>query len=144
MADINQVTISGRLTRDPLVGQGKVKYAFYSIAINKQFNNNKTTTFVNVAAFGYEADFAEAHLKKGKKVHITGELSVDKQGKLMVVASEQSVRDNILYRNEGQTASSQSSPFETDTETEYQPFTNVSSDGSFSPVIPDDKSLPWA
>ena len=148
MADINQVSISGRLTKDPLVGQGKVKYAFYSIAINRYFNNSKSTTFVNVAAFGQEADYAEAYLKKGKKVHVTGQLRADKQGKLMVVANEQSVRDNVLYRDQKQNVSETASfsPHASDipeNEEQYQPFTDVASDGLFTPVLPDENELPW-
>lgn len=137
MNDTNQVTLSGRLTSDPRVGTGKVKYAFYSIAINKTFNDTKKTTFVNIAAFGQEADYTEAFLKKGKKVHITGELSVDKQGKLMVIANEQAVKENVLYRN-SQTNDTPSEPKE-----EYKPFTEVSDDGSFTPVYPGDDEVPF-
>ena len=62
MNDTNQVT-TGRLTADPKIGSGKVKYAFYSIAINKQFKDFKKTTFVNIAAFGKEADYAGSIFK---------------------------------------------------------------------------------
>jgi len=141
MNDTNQVTLSGRLTSDPKVGVKKVKYAFYSIAINKQFNNSKKTTYVNIAAFGKEADYVEAFLKKGKKVHVDGELSVDKQGKLMVIANEQALRENIMYQrnsNEPNIEKSQS-----ESQEEYKPFTDITDDGSFTPVYPEDNDIPF-
>lgn len=143
MNDINQVTLSGRLTADPRIGMGKVKYAFYSIAINKQFKNSdkKSTTYVNIAAFGREADYAEAYLRKGKKVHIVGELNVDKKGKLMVIANEQALKDNVLYQRH-QNINNSTENVQSDLE-EYRPFTEVADDGAFTPVYPDDADIPF-
>lgn len=142
MNDTNQITLSGRLTADPKTGTGKVKYAFYSIAINKQFKDYKKTTYVNIAAFGKEADYAEAYLRKGKKVNIVGELDVDKNGKLMVIANEQAIRENVLYQKKqnkvNNTEENKSEPQE-----EYKPFTGVADDGSFTPILPDDEEMPF-
>lgn len=152
MFDANFVTLSGRLTADPKVGIGKVKYAFYSIAINKTFNNSKKVTYVNIAAFGNEADYVEAFMKKGKKVMIRGELDVDKNGKLMVVANEQSVKENVLYqRNQpqqtsqtnGAASSRATSATRQEPQEEYKPFTGVSDDGNFTPIYPTDDELPF-
>lgn len=144
MADINQVTVSGRLTRDPKIGQGKVKYAFYSIAINNEFNGKKKTIFVDISAFGKEADFAEAYLKKGKKVHVTGELDFDQNKRLKITAREQSVKENVLYKNERQNANTLRVNIKNnDEEDDYHPFTDISSDGSFAPVLPNDNEVPW-
>lgn len=142
MNDTNQVTLTGRLTADPKIGLGKVKYAFYSIAINKRFKDFKKTTFVNIAAFGKEADYAEAFLSKGKKVHIIGELNIDKQGKLMVVANEQALRENVLYqRNQNKDSSEETQT--SSQEDEYKPFTDIADDGSFTPIYPDDSDIPF-
>lgn len=142
MNDTNQVTLTGRLTADPKIGSGKVKYAFYSIAINKRFKDFKKTTFVNIAAFGKEADYAETFLSKGKKVHIIGELNVDKQGKLMVVANEQALRENVLYqRNQNKNSSEETQT--NSQEEEYKPFTDIADDGSFTPIYPDDDDIPF-
>jgi single-stranded DNA-binding protein len=141
MNDTNQITLSGRLTADPKIGIGKVKYAFYSIAINKQFKDYKKTTYVNVAAFSKEADYAEAFLRKGKKVNIVGELDVDKQGKLMVVANEQALRENVLYqRNQDKTNTEEK---ESESKKQYKPFTDIADDDSFTPVYPDGDEVPF-
>lgn len=120
--DTNNVTLTGRLTHPPRIGQGKTKYAFYSIAINKQFGDYKKTVYVNIAAFGKEADYVEAYLDKGKKVHIIGELSTDKNGKLMVIANSQALKENPLYLKDNNDAN----------------YSYNEVDDEFKPVVDDD------
>ncbi|QUH22095.1 single-stranded DNA-binding protein [Alkaliphilus sp. B6464] len=91
--DINKIVLTGRLTHPPRTGMGKIKYAFYSIAVNKQYKDHKKTTYVNVAAFGNNADYVEHNLNKGNKVKIVGELSTDSNGELMVVAENQELKE---------------------------------------------------
>ena len=77
----------------------------------------------------------EAFLSKGKKVHIIGELNVDKQGKLVVVANEQALRENVLYqRNQNKNSSEETQT--NSQEEEYKPFTDIADDGSLLLFIP--------
>lgn len=73
---MNQVTIMGRLTRDPDIRhttEGK-KTASFALAVERQYS--KTTDFVPCIAWEKKADFAENYLRRGMKVLIVGELHI--------------------------------------------------------------------
>jgi single-strand DNA-binding protein len=80
--DINVVTLSGNITRDPEFkvlpnGTGLLKA---SIAMNKSFKSGdewkKTVQFVNFDVFGKYAEVLSKHVKKGASVTIVGELRI--------------------------------------------------------------------
>lgn len=74
MSGINQVVLSGRLTRDPeyFAGSGdKKSRARYTLAVDRA---KEGADFIPCLVFGHNAEFAKAHLKQGTKVTIVGKL----------------------------------------------------------------------
>lgn len=131
----NFMVLTGRLTKAPKVGQGKVKYAFYTLAINKK---NKTI-YVPVSAFGTEADYAEANLTKGTLIQIVGEPDTDKDGKMIVIVNSQALKGTVMYKRN------------TNSDNVDKGYSNVEQvfdkvvDKEFTPVLPgeDDGDVPF-
>ncbi len=90
MANVNKVTLIGRLTRDPEMhafANGN-KVANIGFAVSNRRKNAETghyeevPVWVELKAFNREpgrklADIAEQHLRKGHQVYIEGGLSLD-------------------------------------------------------------------
>jgi single-strand DNA-binding protein len=90
MANLNRVTLIGRLTRDPEVktfdNGGKV--AHIGLAVNNRRKDPQTgewsdaPVFLDLKAFNREtgrklADAAEQHLRKGQQVYVEGRLVLE-------------------------------------------------------------------
>ncbi len=87
MTDLNQVVLTGRVTRDPDIRytpSGK-KTARLSIAVNRSWNASKDpsvrdwkeeTFFVDITAWTFVADKIEKSAEKGLRVLVTGRLSI--------------------------------------------------------------------
>ena len=77
---MNKVILMGRLTRDPDVrysqGESATCVARYSLAVDRRFSRNEenSTDFINIVAFGKAGEFAEKYLHKGTKVLVTGRI----------------------------------------------------------------------
>ena len=77
---MNKVILMGRLTRDPEVrysqGDNSTAVARYSLAVDRRFSRNEenSTDFINIVAFGKAGEFAEKYLHKGTKVLVTGRI----------------------------------------------------------------------
>ena len=77
---MNKVILMGRLTRDPDVrysqGENSTAVARYSLAVDRRFSRNdeNSTDFINIVAFGKAGEFAEKYLHKGTKVLVTGRI----------------------------------------------------------------------
>ena len=72
---MNKVTLSGRLTKDPVVRytpSGKA-YARASIAVDRR-TKEKTADFFNLVAWEKTAEIMEKYLKKGSKILVDGRL----------------------------------------------------------------------
>lgn len=100
--NLNQVTLAGKLTRDP-----EIRYtpkgtavAKIGLAINRRFKSDtgeqkEEATFVDVDVFGKQAEACQQYLKKGSPILVCGRLKLDtwddkqsgqKRSKLGVVA----------------------------------------------------------
>ena len=86
--DMNTVTLIGRLTKDPEVkytaGENPTAVARFSIAVNDGYGENERTSFINIVAFGKQAENCERFLSKGRQVGITGRIqtgSYEKDGR---------------------------------------------------------------
>ena len=86
--NMNTVTLIGRLTKDPEVkyttGQNQTAVARFSIAVNDGYGENERTSFINIVAFGKQAENCERFLSKGRQVGITGRIqtgSYEKDGR---------------------------------------------------------------
>ncbi len=87
MNDLNQVVLTGRITRDPDIRytpSGK-KTARVSIAVNRSWNASKDPSvrdwkeeafFVDVTAWTFVADKIEKSAEKGLRVLVSGRLSI--------------------------------------------------------------------
>ena len=74
---MNQVILSGRLTRDPEVrySQGSnICFAKYTLAVNRTYRKEgePTADFINCIVFGKPAEFAEKYFRQGMKIEIVG------------------------------------------------------------------------
>ena len=125
MASFNKVILCGNLTRDP-----DLKYtpkgtaiARLGLAMNRKWKtesgeSKEEVTFVDVDAFGKQAETLAQYLRKGRAVLIEGRLKLDqwedkntheKRSKLGVVLESFSFVDSA----KGSTASEQSAPAST-------------------------------
>ena len=84
MPNYNKVILMGNLTRDPEVKytSGGTAIAKLGMAINHTWTNKEgqkqeETTFVDVDAFGRQAEVIGQYLKKGRPVMIEGRLKLD-------------------------------------------------------------------
>lgn len=86
---MNKVILMGRLARDPEVRYSQaaepLAIARYSLAVNRRFKRDgePDADFINVVAFGRNAEFAEKYFQKGQMVSIVGHLqtgSYEKDG----------------------------------------------------------------
>jgi single-strand DNA-binding protein len=68
------------LTRDPEVRStvSGSNVANFSLAVDRQSKNNNDVDFINIVAFGRQADFASNYLGKGKLILVEGQLRINK------------------------------------------------------------------
>lgn len=101
MVSLNKVLLIGNLTRDPelrYIPSG-MAVADLGIAVNRRFRAQsgefkEETCFVDVIAWGKQAEFCAEYFKKGRPIFIEGRLQLDqwegkngeKRSKLRVVA----------------------------------------------------------
>jgi len=100
MANFNKVLLMGNLTRDPDVRTtpSGMKIAKLGLAVNRRYRtrddeNREETTFVDIDAFGNQAELIERYCQKGTPLFIEGRLRLDqwesntgeKRSKLTVV-----------------------------------------------------------
>ena len=85
---VNNVVITGRLTRDPDVRYKEdLAIARFALAVARPKVNGKeaTSDFPSIIAFGKNAETAEKYLQKGKHIAIIGRIQTgnytDKDGK---------------------------------------------------------------
>jgi single-strand DNA-binding protein len=100
MADLNNVTLIGRLTRDAesKITAGGVAVSKFSIAVNRRKKNGDVwedeANFFDIVLWGRSAESLTQYLLKGKQVGIAGELRQDRwqqdgqnRSKVEIVAS---------------------------------------------------------
>lgn len=100
MASYNKVILMGNLTRDPemRVTPSELAIAKIGLAVNRQYRTRdgekrEEVTFVDVDAFGKDAELISRYLKKGDPLMLEGRLNLNqwedkdgnKQSKLRVV-----------------------------------------------------------
>lgn len=117
MADLNEVRIIGRLTRDPELRstQSGQYICNFGIATGKKYKGQDgETTFVDITCWARLAEVAGKYLRKGKLVFIGGRLKLDtwddrqtgqKRSKLSVVA------ENIQFLDRTDNAQSPNSDY---------------------------------
>ena len=79
---MNNVTLMGRLTRDPDIRYAAARegenqaVARYTLAVDRRFkrDGDNTADFITCVAFGRKAEFAEKYLRKGTKIALQGRI----------------------------------------------------------------------
>lgn len=73
---MNNVTLMGRLTRDPEVRDGATKIGKLNLAVDRRFKKEgeASADFINCVAFGKTAEFVEKYLHKGTKIALVGHI----------------------------------------------------------------------
>lgn len=82
MLEMNKVMLIGNLTRDPELSytSGGTALAKMGLAVNRRWKDRNSgqyqeeTTFVDLDAWGNQAEFCSRYLKKGRRVYIEGRL----------------------------------------------------------------------
>ena len=84
MASLNYVVLAGNLTRDPVVRNtpSGTAVADLGLAVNEKYKNKagelvETTCYVDVVAWGRQAEVCQQYLHKGSPVLIEGRLQLD-------------------------------------------------------------------
>jgi len=99
MSNLNKVLLMGRLTCDPelRVNSIGISVCKFSIAVNRKFKRQdgevkEETCFIDVDAFGKQAEVIHKYFVKGKLIFVEGRLKLDqwesegqKRSKLSVV-----------------------------------------------------------
>jgi len=126
MPNYNKVILMGNLTRDPEVRytSSGTAIAKLGIAVNRYWSNKdgqkqEETTFVDVDAFGRQAETIGQYLKKGRPIMVEGRLKLDqwddkqtgqKRSKLGVVLDRFEFIDSRGEGGGGDFSSESSSP----------------------------------
>jgi single-strand DNA-binding protein len=85
MASYNRVLLMGNLTRDPqlkYLPSSNTAVAEFGIACNRKFRtaqgeDREEVTFVDVTAFGKQAEVINQYMTKGKPIFVEGRLKLD-------------------------------------------------------------------
>lgn len=84
MASLNKVYLMGNLTRDPEVRTtpSGLKIAKLGLAVNRKYKTRdnepkEETTFVDIDAFGTQAETLERYCEKGSPLFVEGRLRLD-------------------------------------------------------------------
>ena len=118
---LNQITIMGRLTRDPELrrtGSG-VAVASFTLAVDRDFGKNengeKETDFIDCVAWRQTGEFVSKYFTKGRMAVVSGRLQIrpwtDKDGNKRRTAEV--VADNVYFgdsRRDGDNAGAYSAP----------------------------------
>jgi single-strand DNA-binding protein len=85
MASFNKVMLMGNLTRDPqlrYLPSGNTAVAEFGVACNRKYKtangeDREEVTFVDVTAWGKQAEVINQYMTKGKPIFIEGRLKLD-------------------------------------------------------------------
>lgn len=76
---MNIVILKGRITNSPalLFGKSGIGYTSINVAVDRYSKDNKSTDFINCAAFGKTAELIAERFVKGQEILLEGNLKVD-------------------------------------------------------------------
>ena len=74
MDDINNIVLSGRLTRDPelKVTPSGMSVCNFSLAVNRKWKGEEEVSFIDCTAFGKTGEIVAEYKKKGEAVVVIG------------------------------------------------------------------------
>jgi single-strand DNA-binding protein len=74
MSQMNSVTLIGTLTKDPEIRNGNGDAKVCSMRLAESNGRKGTPLFINVSAFGRQAETCGKYLAKGRQVAVSGQL----------------------------------------------------------------------
>lgn len=107
---MNNVTLIGRLTKDPEIRQGNTAVANFTLAIDRpaRQGEEKKTDFPKIVAFGKTAENCERFLVKGRLVGVQGRIQTgsykDRDGR--TVYTTDVIADRVEFLEWGDKAQS--------------------------------------
>lgn len=74
----HQTTVIGNLTDDPEMKYvGETEKTTFSVAVNDRYKDKERVTYYDVEAWGRDAENVAEHMRKGRKIHVTGKMQMD-------------------------------------------------------------------
>ena len=126
---LNQITIMGRLTRDPELRRtgGGIAVTSFTVAVDRDFSSKdeKETDFIDCVAWRSTGEFVNKYFSKGSMMLVSGRLQIrawtDKDGNKR--RSAEVVADNVYFgeskREQLQTAPTPATPLVEEPKGEY-------------------------
>ena len=153
-ADLNHVTLIGRLTRDAELKYTSAGFAIstFSIAVNRRRKNGdqwmEEASFFEINLYGKSAESLKPYLTKGKQVAVDGELRQDRweqdgqpRSKVVIAANNVQLLGGNAVSNGGMSTGGYNAAQPTRT-TSYQPRTNMTPSNSQG-YEPDQYDIPY-
>lgn len=120
---MNNVILTGRLTKDADIRQGKEKLiARFTLAVDRKFKSDDTSAdFISCVAFGKTAEFIEKFIRKGVKVGVVGRIQTgsykNSEGKTIyttdvIIENIEFCESKKVSENNVETVVEEKSPFE--------------------------------
>ena len=108
---MNKVILLGRLTRDPEIrysaGAESKAVAKFILAVNRTYKKEgeQSADFINIVAFGKNAEFAEKYFRKGQQILVEGRWQTgsytNKEG--VKIYSNECIADMVEFAESKQT-----------------------------------------
>ncbi|WP_069997199.1 single-stranded DNA-binding protein [Cellulosilyticum sp. I15G10I2] len=77
---MNQVNLVGNVTHNLELKQSQqeIKYTQFRLAVDDKTSKEKRTNFIDIVAFGRQAEILTQHVEKGEKLFVSGRLTSSK------------------------------------------------------------------
>lgn len=146
---LNNITIMGRLTRDPELRhtQSGIAVASFTLAVDRDYRSKdeeKETDFIDIVAWRHTAEFACKYFSKGRMAVVNGRLQIrqweDKNGNKRKSAE---VVANSMYFGDSKKESGGNSGGYTQDSFYGQPTSNYTEPADFTDMDDDDDELPF-
>lgn len=131
---LNQITIMGRLTRDPEYREtltGNIPVANFSLAVERDVkgqDGSKQTDYIDVVAWRGTAQFVQKYFQKGQMAIVTGRLQVNTYEVDGQKRRSASVAASSVYFGESKKTDPQQKPADACTAAADHGFVDVSAD----------------
>ena len=75
----NKVILMGNLTRDPELRSTSsgTSVCEFGLAVNRKYKDEETVMFIDITAWGKQAEIISEHFSKGKQILLDGRLELD-------------------------------------------------------------------
>lgn len=148
---LNQISLMGRLTRDPELRytQSGTPVASFSLAVDRDFaskeSGERQTDFIDVVAWRQTGEFVSKYFQKGSMAVVTGRLQIrdwqDKEGNKR--RSAEVVADNVYFGESKRSRDGDGSYRENAPRSSGSPYDGPSKSSGFAELGDGDGELPF-